>query len=175
MGDFYKKIGESQSSVEQLVRRVPGFKGYFEREDRRAADRLLREKLVLVLRERVDEFGRLQRHLVDSGGLQYMERVRMIDGRLRTFIDKIESAAGGYAGLFDALKIDAAALARVYAFDSALFAYGDQLATGLKRFDEAIGSGSLSGVLDELEVLVAEAVNTFGHRVEAMRGLQESV
>lgn len=175
MPDFYKKVTEAQGSVEQLMRRVPGFKGYLERQDRRAADRLLREKLVLVLDRQLDEFARLQRRLVDMGGMQYMERARAIDGRFRTFVDKIQSAAVGYAGLFDVVKIDEVALARVYAFDNAMFVYGEQFAEGVKRFGEAIGSDELGKVLDELEVLVGEAIDTFNHRVEAMRGLQDAV
>ena len=175
MPDFFKKIVETQGTVEQVVRRIPGFRGYFEREDRRMADRLLREKLALVMEEQLGEFTRLQKRLVDGGGIGYMERVRGVDSKLRTFIDKIESAGSGYAGLFDAVKIDEAALARVYAFDTSLLAYGDQLAAGLKRLGEAIGSDDVGEVLDGLEVVVGEAVNTFNHRVEAMRGMQDAV
>lgn len=175
MPDFYEKVTETQGSLEQLIRRVPGFRGYFERQDRRVADRLLRERLVVVLGEQLSEFTRLQKQLVDAGGMEYMERVRVIDGRLRTFIDKIESAPSGYAGLLDAVKVDEAALARVYAFDNALFVYHDQLATGLRRLGETVGSDGVSGVLGELEALVTEAINTLSHRTEAMRGLQDSV
>lgn len=175
MTDFYKRITEMQGSIEDVARKIPGFKGYFEKEDRRAADRLLRERLSRGFGDLLDEFTRLQRRLIDVGGLRYMERVKGIDVKLRTFIDKIESAAEGYAGLFDSVKVDEVALANLYAFDSALFAYHDQLATGLRRFSEAIGSESMSAVLDEYEDLVAEAVRTFDRRVEVMQGMQDSV
>lgn len=175
MPDFYKRVTDAQGSLEQLVRKVPGFKGYFERQDRRVADRLLRERLVLVLGEQLREFGRLQKRLVEGGGVRYMDRLRGVDAMLRTFVDKVESAPSGYAGLLDAVKVDEAALARVYAFDYALFAYQDQLAVGLQRLEETIGSDAFDGVVEELEALVGELINTFGHRDEAMRGLQESV
>ena len=44
MPDFYQKIQADQGAVEDLVRQIPGFKGYFEKQDRRAADRLLRDR-----------------------------------------------------------------------------------------------------------------------------------
>jgi hypothetical protein len=175
MADFYQKIVEMQGSVEDLVRKVPGFKGYFEKQDRRAADRLLREQLVRVFEEQLGEFGRLQKQLINAGGIGYMERVQSIDTRMRTFIDRIESAAQGYAGLFDAVKVKEDALQRVYAFDSALLAYQDQFATGLRGFAEAIGTEELDGVLMQLDDLVTEMNNTFKRRVEAMQGLQDAV
>jgi hypothetical protein len=175
MVDFFQKIVDSQGSVEDLMRKIPGFKGYFEKQDRRAADRLLREHLVRVFNELLVEFTQLQKKLADKGGFAYMERVQSIDTRLRTFIDRIESAAQGYAGLFDAIKVKEDALARVYAFDNALLAYQSQFAAGLQQLAEVIGTDEVDGVLTQLEDVVMEANNTFLRRVEAMQGLQESV
>jgi hypothetical protein len=175
MPDFYQKITDMHGSIEELARKIPGFKGYFEKEDRRAADRLLREKLSHVFGESLEEFTRLQRQLIDAGGMQHMEKAKVIDVKLRTFIDKVESAADGYAGLFDPVKVDEGSLAGVYAFDNALLAYRDQLATGLKEFGDAIGSEEIGPVLDELENVVVEIVRVFDRRVEAMQGMQDSV
>ena len=175
MADFYQKIADMQGSVEELIRKIPGFKGYFEKQDRRAADRLLREHLVRVFEEQLGEFTRLQKRLIDAGGIMYMERVQSIDTKLRTFIDRIESAASGYAGLFDAVKIEEDALARVYAFDNALLIYQDQFAAGLERFAEALGTDEVVGVLIQFDDIVTEANNTFKRRVEAMQGLQDAV
>lgn len=175
MADFYRKITEDQGSIEDLVRKIPGFKGYFEKQDRRAADRLLREHLVRVYEELLGWFGRLQNELVDQGGLQYMERAQNVDTKLRTFINRIESAAEGYAGLFDAIKVDEEALARLYAFDSALLTYQEQFAAGLQGFEDAIGSGDgIPGVLRQLDEIVTEANNTFKRRVEAIQGTTDS-
>jgi hypothetical protein len=69
MADFFQKVTENQGTVEDLIRKIPGFKGYFEKEDRRAADGLLREQLVRQFEEVRTEFTRLQRELIDSGGI----------------------------------------------------------------------------------------------------------
>src|SRR5690606_42143315 len=83
MADFYQKITEQRGSLDKIARKIPGFKGYLEKEDRRAADRLLRERLVRAFEEQQTRFTRLQRDLVDAGGLQYMEREQRIDGLLQ--------------------------------------------------------------------------------------------
>jgi hypothetical protein len=173
MADFYHKITADQGSVEELIRKIPGFKGYFEREDRREADRLLRDYLVRVFEEQLAEFNRIQRDLVDAGGIEYMERAQRVDTKLRTFIDRIAAAARGYAGLFDAIKIEQDDLQRVYAFDQALLGYQDQLVAGLAQLDKAVGSEEtdVGAVLRQLESVVTEANNTFERRSEVMKGL----
>ena len=175
MADFFQRITEDQGAVEDLVRKIPGFKGYFERQDRRAADRLLREHVARGFGSQLAEFNRLQRELVDEGGLRYMERAQRIDTKLRTFIDRIESAAQGYAGLFDAIKVTEDDLQRLYAFDSALLLYQDQLAAGLAQLEGAIGTDGVEDVLEQLESVVSEANRTFDRRVEAIQGLSGAV
>ena len=170
MPDFYQKITDMQGGVEDLARMVPGLKEVFEKQDRRAADRLLREYLVREFEEQLSEFTRVQRRIVDQGGIMYMERVQAIDGKMRTFIDRIASAAAGYSGVFDAVKVNAEALERVYAFDNALLAYRDQFATGIQALEEAAGTEGIDDVLFQLEQVVSEANNTFKRRVEALQG-----
>jgi hypothetical protein len=175
MADFYKQITEMQGSVEGIVRKVPGFKGYFEKQDRRAADRLLREKLARDFEGQLAEFSRLQVRLVDGGGMAYMSRIQSIDTRLRTLIDKIKAAPQGYSGVFDAVKVDEETLKGVYAFDNGLLIYQDQLATGLNNLGSAIGTEQVSGVIDQLDALVSELTRVFGKRVEAMQGPNQAV
>lgn len=170
MPDFYQKITEEQGSLEDLVRKLPGFKGYFNKNDRRAADRLLREQIARKFEEQQTRFVRLQRELVEAGGLKYMERVQRIDTKLQTFIDRVKTASLGYGGLFDAIKVQEDDLQRLYAFDNALLAYQDQLATGLQELEQVIGTdGDVRRVLNQLENVVTEANNTFKRREEAFQ------
>jgi hypothetical protein len=175
MSDFYKQITDMQGTVETIVRKVPGFKGYFEKQDRRAADKLLREKLVREFEGQLSEFSRLQVKLVDAGGIKYMSRLQSINTRLQTLIDKIESAPQGYTGLFDATKVKEDNLKSVYAFDNGMLVYEDQLASGLKSMASAIGTEEISGVIDQLDALVSEMSSLFARRIDAMQGLAQSV
>lgn len=173
MVDFYQKITDMQKLPEDVIRFIPGLKQMFEKEDRRQADRLLREHIALQYDELLGEFNKLQRKMMDKGGLSGMEQAQRIDGKLQTFIDRIRSAAEGYSGVFDAVKIDADALERVYAFDHALLSYKDQFSTGLMEMDKAIGTDAITDVLYQLEEVVTEANNTFKRRVEAMQGISQ--
>lgn len=175
MADFYQKITDMQGSLEDLVRKVPGFKGYFEKQDRRAADNLLRDHISLKFQEQLTELDRVTQQMVAKSGLEFMERIQGIQSKLQTFIDRINTAAQGYAGVFDAIKVKEEALARVYAFDNALLKYQEQFAEGLKHLGETLGTSEVAGVLDQLDSIVTEANNTFKHRIEAIQNLQDGV
>jgi hypothetical protein len=172
---FFTRIVEGQGTIEDVMRKLPGFKGYLAKQDRRAADRLLREHIVRVFEELLREFTQLQNRMVDSGGLKYMEQARRIDTVLQTFIDRVRTAPEGYAGLFDAVKIREGELDKVYAFDNGLLVYSDQITTGLKRLEEAIGGDDIGGVLDQLDEAVREVAELFRRRAEAMKGLDQAV
>jgi hypothetical protein len=103
-----------------------------------------------------------------------MEQVQHIAGKLQTFIDRIRTAARGYAGVFDAVKVRDDALSALYAFDSALLGYQDQLATGLQALESALGTDQVADVLRQLDQVITDANNTFLKRGEAMIGVQAS-
>jgi hypothetical protein len=174
MSDFYQHIVDKKSSVEKLARKIPGFAGYLERQDRREADRLVRDRLVRSLRDIQSDFTKHQRKLVDGGGLSFMERVQMLDSKLVLVMDKIDSAPRGYAGLFDAVKIDEKELTAVYGYDWSLFSYVDQLATGIKAFGDAAGTPELNHVLEQLGDLLDDLDKAIMRRSDALRGLQGS-
>lgn len=174
MADFYQKITDMQGTLEDLARKIPGFSGYLEKEDRREADRLLREHITRRYEELLTEFTRVQQGLISRTGLQYMERAQGIDTKLRTFIDRIDTAARGYSGVFDPIKVREDALARLYAFDNSLLVYLDQFAEGVKQLEDA-GSETIDSILTQLDKIMNEANNMFASRSEAMAGLQEGV
>ncbi len=172
MSDFYQRIVDEQGGLEDLIRKIPGFKGYLEREDRREADRLLRDQIIRVFEEKLVEFTQLQKRLVDSGGIMYMERVQGITTNLQTFIDRVNTAPRGYAGLFDAIKVREEELAQLYAFDNALLAYGDRLAELLTGFGQAVDANEgIDGSVRALEEFVTEINNLFKRRVEVIQTL----
>ncbi len=43
MSDLFDQVTSSQDIVTKLLAKIPGFKGYIERQNRRAADKLLRD------------------------------------------------------------------------------------------------------------------------------------
>ena len=115
MDDLYSKIVGQRGSMENLLARLPGFRGYMEMSARRQADRMMREYVAGQLQQQLDRLSGLEKLLLDSGGLQYMSKTRSIKTKFQTFVDRVATDTPGYSGFFDAEKVTAEDLEVIYA------------------------------------------------------------
>jgi hypothetical protein len=127
-----------------LGARIPGFRGYLERELRREVDQLLRSEVAARIDAARQALAGYARTLKLAAS-DRIGRVSGLDKRLDHMANVIRHAGSGYAGLFDAVKIGQLGLEALYQSDLALVAAVDQL--------EEIGPrlASDDGALAELE------------------------
>jgi hypothetical protein len=109
-----------QNALERIANEIPGFKGYREKELRRDADRLHREHLASRLERARKALDTVAAAATRSGGLEVINDVETARKRLEKAVARVRYADRGYAGFFDAIKVDEDTLGRVYAFDLAL-------------------------------------------------------
>ena len=114
------KARAGQNALEQIVNAIPGFRGYREKELRRDADRLEREHLATRLEACKKPLNDAAAAVSRSGDLSAINDIETARKRLDKLVARIRFADRGYAGFFDTVKVDEAALARVYEFDLAL-------------------------------------------------------
>lgn len=113
----------------------------------------------------------LQVELVSNGMIQYVDDLEKANLALRTFIDKISTAARGYSGLFDAVKINEKELEAIYQFDLAFFELGDQVEGALNNLEASLGDEeALPAAIRNLTSLARLAVETFERRSEVVTG-----
>ncbi len=147
--------GESRGAIESLLRKLPGFQGYLEREYRRESDQLARTWLADRLEQCKLRLDRYQRSLLDAGQIDYLDDCERLRKRLDTLASRARGAVRGYSGLFDFVRVDVALLDQVYEVDLALIDEADWLVQSL---DELAATHETSP--DELASLT--------HRVEAL-------
>lgn len=156
--ELYNQITSQKGKLENLIGKIPGFKGYQEKQARRTADRLLREHLAGEIDKLLNKFNRLQTKLLDGGkGLRYMGRAREVKSKMEGYHDKIQTAAPKYSAMFAQVKITEETLDRIYAFDEAQFRFLLQFEVALDELETAINSGE--GVEDSLESVYTVASN----------------
>jgi len=114
------KAREGQNALERLANRIPGFKGYREKELRRDADRLEREHIAARLEECKKPLNEAAAAASRTGELDEINDIETARKRLDKVIARIRYAERGYSGFFDTVKVDEATLGRVYEFDLAL-------------------------------------------------------
>jgi hypothetical protein len=106
---------------------IPGYSGYQAKEQRRQADRALREALVSRVTAAVQGLQRLSAALARARRFGDLGPVDGLTNRLQHLADRLRVVSEGYRGLFDQEKVDEAVLDQVIAFDAALAAGVDRL------------------------------------------------
>ena len=171
VGDIIEKVKDSRNILEKLGSKIPGWKGYQERQERRSADQILRKTLVSQLSEQRKRLDVAQMDLISSGKLDLVDDIGSAVTQLQTFTDRVRLASYGYSGLFDAVKINQDELEQMYNFDAALFDYVDRLSAANDRLQEAIGSGEgAAEVVRIIKGICREANSTFDEREHVILG-----
>ena len=173
MSDLFDKVTGQMDFVKKLASYIPGFNGYVERQNRRAADKLLRESVADRFEELWKRTSAIQTDMVNEGMIALMDDMEQAAIQLRTFADKIRTASYGYAGFFDAVKIKETELAQLYQYDMAFFDVADQIGRGLDNIEASMGDETgLKAAIRNLITLTREAVNTFNRRYDMINGGQ---
>ncbi len=171
MTDMYQKVSGGMDPITKLASYVPGFSGYVERENRRAADKLVRDTVARRFDELWKRLSDLQSELTTADKIQWVDDMEKAGIQLRTFIDKIRTAPRGYAGFFDAVKINQPELEQLYNFDLAFFDLGDQIGHALDNVEASLADdAALPAAIRNLTTLARQAVTTYNKRTEAFTG-----
>jgi len=154
----------------KLLAKLPGFKGYFERQDRRASDKILREAIANRFEELWQRVSELQRDLISQGQIEFIDDLEGAAIKLRQFIDRVRTAAYGYAGFFDPVKVREDELAQVYQYDLVLLETADAVDRAIGNVEASIGTDGLPAAIRNLRNASAEAVEAFNRRSEVLIG-----
>jgi len=167
MADMIGKITDSRGLLEKIASKIPGFSGYMERETRREADKMVRDTIANRYGEQLSRISDLQVQLVSSGGIEYVDDLQDAATRLQRFVDMVKTAAYGYAGLFDAVKINEAELTKIYQFDTSILDNVSQVAAAVDNVAASMGDG-LPAAIRHLSSLIAEANTNYERRKEVI-------
>jgi hypothetical protein len=169
MSDIYGKIESDRGALEKLASKIPGYGGYMKKEERREADRLLREEVVRQYSAQLVRLNDVPVALLEAGQIALLDDVDRARTRLQTFIDRVRTASYGYAGLFAALKVDEAELAKLYGFDAGLL----EGINGLTRAVDAVAAPETSAQAIKTLIDTTDELNaTFSQREAVLHGTQ---
>jgi len=156
--------------LESLLSKLPGIKGYREKDIRRDSDKQLRDTLARELTERRTKLTAIQNDLLSGGGLLWMDDAEKLVSRLQLLIDRIKTAAYGYAGFFDIQRVKEDELDKLAQFDEALFEDLPRLDTAIESFAKAVEANEgIKEALSAIGTILARLNETFGKRLEVIR------
>jgi hypothetical protein len=140
MDNLRDRTESQRNIIEKILHKIPGFKGYLEKEYRRETDHVFRQFLVQRLAEGKKRLNDAVRAVTDAGKISMLQPVTEISNKLEKVESRIRFASHGYSGFFDVVKVREAELDALYQFDLGL----------LDRVEDLVGQlSSLEGAVDE--------------------------
>lgn len=165
-----REHAENRNVIERVLRRIPGFRGYLEKEYRRESDELQRQWLADRLQRSKRAIDDAARPLVDAGQIDLLPQVDRLRSRLDKFIWQLRSAMQGYSGFFDLVRVDEAVLDRVYELDVAVM---DDVQTLAEAIEALPARGKeLAAALPELLNQIDNVESQWSSRSAILKGLE---
>ncbi len=175
MTDGYEEARKQRNPLERLMERIPGFRGFQDRELRRDVDKLQREHMADEVQALVARLRRRARDYTDAGQLGVLDRFDRLERGLDRLAGHIRFADYGQTGLFDPVKIGDPELARLYDFDLGLLADLAALETAVEEIPAPAAPGgptaAVDAALERLEAVEAR----WGERAAVIGNVVRSV
>jgi hypothetical protein len=168
---IYSKVTEDMDPFKKILNKVPGFGGYIERQKRRDSDKLIREYLFDQFRKLEGRVSRMQRDFISQGEIKYVDDLEATAIKLRTFADRIKTAARGYSGLFDAVNVNEAELTQIYEYDSSMLDLVDEVDRAIDNVESSVGTDGLPAAIRHLETKAGDCIQAFNDRENVVLGL----
>lgn len=169
--DIKEKAREQMNWLERLLHKIPGFKGYYEKELRRDSDRLQRDFIVKQLRQVKSSMNGVLQAASRQKDFEFLQACDLFVKMLDSSIGAIRYADQGYSGFFDLLKIGEAELDAVYELDAkivdAALGFGDEG----KKLATTPGASGLEPLREELARINA----WFEQRTALLKGYDKGV
>ena len=166
MSDPLGKITEGKDLIGKVRNFLSGFVGYVNRENRREADKVLRTTLAQRYEEQWTRISALQRDLIAGGQLELVDDLEAAAIKLRTFVDRVKTASYGYAGFFDAVRINEPELQKIYEYDAAMLESVQKVSGAVDNVAASIGSDGLPAAIRNLVSMSQDVIDAFNRREE---------
>lgn len=168
--DIKDKAREQLNGLERILHKIPGFRGYYERELRRDSDRLQREFIVKQLRKVKTGLNDVLQAASRQKDFELLQAYDRFGKDLDIGIGEIRYADQGYSGFFDLVKIREAELDKAYELDAAIAETALLFSDGFKDLAAApLEISRLGPLRDRLE----QIRDMFSKRTALLKGYEQ--
>lgn len=167
MTDGYEEAKSRRNALERLGEKIPGFRGYQDRELRRDVDKMQREHIAVQVLELKRKVRTKVQGFTDAGQIGALTGLDRLERRMDGLSQSIRFTDYGASGFFDVVKVYDEELNSLYHFDLALL---DDVAALEQAIDAIPGPRG-----DGLEAAVEHALSLLGTFEEKWAGRKEIV
>jgi hypothetical protein len=175
MTDLNSKLEEiksKESFLEKIARIIPGYDGYVNRDNSRELDLQVRNTLASNLDSNKTKLKNTVLNLSKAGKLFETDGIDKIEKKLENTIAKFRSAARGYSGAFDAVKIKEDKLNQLYEFDANLIDEVNEISACCAVLETNSGANTdIKAVQEKLSSQLDSLLKHFVDRENILRNL----
>lgn len=170
-----EKVEGEASLLEKISLAIPGFRGYKLKEMRREADKLIRDNIYKRLSDSKSNMREIFQQLAIKKQSDVLQETDRLIAKFDRVAELINHAPYGYAGFFNAVKIQEDDLENMIDFDIKLLDSAKGVEDNVKRFKGDVLGGKMENVrghLDNLLGLIEGLESTFNERKEVIMGVE---
>lgn len=175
--DLREKVEDSQGALKRLQLLIPGFRGYRQGEDIRAADSFLRIQVADQVKNARTTIENARTALTNANQFQALYDLAPIIADLLRLEGQIRFAEQGYTGISPAVRINPQQLDRLYEYDYGFAQAADQLNQTISPLP-SIATGANPSAVSALVATARGQVNqldqAFKARVQVIEGIRIS-
>ncbi|HTW56193.1 MAG TPA: zinc ribbon domain-containing protein [Thermoplasmata archaeon] len=178
--DIRQTVEGDRGVLKRLQLLVPGFRGYREGEDIRAADSLLRRQVADKVHNARLTIENSRAALTNGGQFQTLNDLAPVIADLMRIEGSIRHAEQGYTGISPAVRANPPQLDRLYEYDYGFAIAADQLNAAIAPLPTlaagaaASGRDALAALITTVRGLVAQLDTAFKARLQAVEGIRVS-
>ncbi|MFX1562935.1 MAG: hypothetical protein ACFFDP_06475 [Promethearchaeota archaeon] len=169
-----EKVDDERTLTQKIMKLIPGWRGYRIKEERRNADRILRDQLCSRLRSSQDVIEDIRRAVVEAELEGAYTTIESLGSRTERLISQIEHADYGYRPFFDAIKIKEDDLLNMLKFDTwfvEVVQEFDQIANDVLNSVEDAPETAMKQI-KELRRMVTDMLSKWKNRTDVIMGVE---
>lgn len=170
-----ERVQGSEKLLERLMLVLPGFRGYKLREQRREADKIVRNHIYDSLEAARADLTRGLQALVDNKATELLEPMNRLIATLDRVAEKINHAAYGYSGFFDSVQINEPELEKMLSFDMQLTENVTKLKESIRAYVDQLLDGKLENartMQDSIGANMRDLESAFDSRKWVIEGVK---
>jgi hypothetical protein len=175
--DLRERVDQDRGIIKRLQLLVPGYRGYRQGEDIRAADELLRVQVADKIKNSRATLENTRQALVQASQFGALNDLAPLMADLMRIEGQVRHAEQGYTGISPMVRINPQQLDRLYEYDFGFAQAADQLAQTINPL-AALATGPNSSQVGAVIATARGQVNqldqAFRARIQAIEGLRVS-
>jgi len=175
--DLREKVEGDRGALKRLQMLIPGFRGYRQGEDIRAADSFLRIQVADKIKNARTTIENARTSLTNSNQFQSLNDLAPIIADLLRLEGQVRFAEQGYTGISPAVRINPMGLDRLYEYDYGFAQAADQLSQTISTLP-SIATGAnptaVAALVETARGQVNQLDQAFKARIQVIEGIRIS-